>query len=244
MNTPLCACIFQSPALAGRAQRPCPLPWRGGIPAPSDVAPMLPANGPILKSPAPAANDGALPQAHCWGWDARRRSKPRSTPVAGPSSAPSHVTCTTGRFRRQGGLRAPRAIRHAGDRQCKPERARQTSADGVHLDTGSSCDPPAGPHWNGSEPLPTTVPNWRRRRALRLDYALLGPVGDCQPSRTAGHRLAGRLRDTGLRAADTGAGAGRPVTRRDADARRHGAHGIAAIRGMWEPGLNNFALSA
>ena len=168
-----------SKSRAGRARSTTmsTLPWRGSIPAPS-TSRRCSCQWPDSQVPCACRERWALPQAHCWGWMLSwRRSKPRSTPVAGSSrcakaTSPAQLADFVARvrLREQSGTLV---IVNAS-----PERARQTSADGVHLDTATLLRSASRPAFEWVGASCHNRAELEKAASLELDYALLGPVGE------------------------------------------------------------------
>ena len=166
-------------------------------------APMLPANGPILKAPAPAAHDGHHQAAEIGVEVSSTRSSVRSrrpAPGAGARGDPAEDARGPSRARRLARVRAHGGLLVVNEDEAlaRPHRRRRRAsagapADGVQerLDfpwVGTSCHDRA---------------ELERAAAHELDYALLGPV---QPTLTHPAR-----RDGLGRFASTAAGLPLPV---------------------------------
>ena len=170
-----------SKSRAGRARSTtinhAALAWQH--PGAFDVAPMLPCQWPDSQVPAPAANDGhyrkRIAGDGCSAGGDRNRDRHRlpAHPGARKAMSPAQLADFVARC----GLRAEQSgtlvIVNAS-----PERARQTSADGVHLDTATLLRSASRPAFEWVGASCHNRAELEKAASLELDYALLGPVGE------------------------------------------------------------------
>lgn len=202
-----------------------------------DVAPMLPANGPILKS-LRLPRTMAITASALLGMDAQLAAIEtaidtgcRLIQVREKAMSPAQLADFVARVRLRAEQSGTLVIVNAS-----PERARQTSADGVHLDTATLLRSASRPAFEWVGASCHNRAELEKAASLELDYALLGPVGETasHPGQPGIGWQAFETLASGLPIPVLALGGLSPGEMHDA--RRHGAHGIAAIRSMWSPG--------
>ena len=203
----------------------------GGVPS---VAPILPANGPVLRGLA-LPNEYALSQADALGdeqWLERLRQRLGDGLKLVQLREPSYAD-----DRREAlAVAALKLTRPAGARLLlngDPERARRLGADGVHLTAkqllaaGERPDLPlVGASCHGAAEL-------RAAERLGVDFAVLGPVA-ATPTHPGAKTLGWEGFEREARGASIPVYALGGMVRDDLEtAWIHGAHGIAMLRGAW-----------
>lgn len=199
-----------------------------------EVAPMLPANGPILKALRLPRCMG-ITQAHAIGIDAQL--------AALDGALARGLRCVQ---LREPDVALRETLAHAALPRCRAagalflvngdlDLARRIGADGVHLPARLTCDLADRPDFEWVGASCHTREELETAARLGLDYAVLGPVAP-----TATHpgqptlgwtRFADLSRELPLPVlAIGGLGAAHMPA-----ARAAGAHGIASIRTAWHP---------
>ncbi|HXZ55048.1 MAG TPA: Nudix family hydrolase [Burkholderiales bacterium] len=202
-------------------------------PEATDVAPMLPANGPVLRALS-LPDEYAITRVAGLGeaaffsrLDARLRSGLKLVQVREKSLARDAVRALAQRV-----LALARAHRAKVLLNSDAELACEIGADGVHLTAAQLGGARPGLPWCGASCH--SAEELRRAEALGADFAVLGPV-----RATPSHASSIPLGWEGFR--EIAAGASIPVyalgglTPADMEqAKSCGAHGLAMVRGAWE----------
>lgn len=199
------------------------------------VAPLLPANGPILRAlglPALYAitHAEALGREHFFvRLEQALAQGLKLIQIREKSLPPDELRAFATEVTRRAHACGARVLLN-GD----VETARAVNADGIHLSAQRLMALEARPDMDWCAASAHNIAELRHAAALELDFALLSPV---RP--TLSHPGAPVLGWEGF--AEMAAGLPLPVyalgglTHADlADARRAGAHGIALLRGAWE----------
>jgi 8-oxo-dGTP diphosphatase len=199
-----------------------------------DVAPMLPANAPVLKALSLPTTCGIT---HAWETGVERALRELDLAIAGglhlvqvrearlaDPERRAFAQEVTRRMRAAGGL-----VLVNGD----PELAAAVGADGVHLPASSLASIRNRPRFDWCGASCHSAEELRLATDLGMDFALLGPVAPTPThpgATTLGWESFARIaRGTQIPIFALGG-----LTRADMlAARRHGAHGLAMVRGAW-----------
>jgi 8-oxo-dGTP diphosphatase len=199
-----------------------------------ELAPMLPANGPVLRALS-LPDEYAITRAELGEeaffsrLEARLRNGLRLVQVREKSLAPDALEAFAERvlaLARAHGARV--LVNHDA------ELARKIGADGVHLTAAQlmvAAARPEAPWCGASCHSPDEL---RRAEALGADFAVLGPVR-ATPSHADSVPLGWeRFKEIASRASIPVYALGGLLPRDLEQARRCGAHGLAMVRGAWE----------
>jgi len=198
----------------------------------ADVAPMLPANGPVLRALSlpdeyAITRVGEMGDAFFVRLEARLQDGLKLVQVREKNLARDAAKAVA---RRVIGLARPHGARVLVNADA--ELAREVGADGVHLTAaqldGARPDVPwCGASCHSAEEL-------RKAEGLGADFAVLGPVRATPSHPDAAPLGWERFRDIAAGAAIPVYALGGVVPRDLEQAKAAGAHGLAMVRGAWD----------